>query len=127
MLHVFAGTKGNKRHVDAVITPKRLTDNLLTFAIDQANTQNVPFWCAVPLSWTRAMKTLAGEPFKNIPDHLRPLTSERFSVILIRLASAAASLMRSYRRVAMLMTIKNRMSAVVADINSRTPIPAPAL
>ncbi|KMJ80924.1 hypothetical protein ABT89_06670 [Salmonella enterica subsp. enterica serovar Typhimurium] len=97
MLHVFAGTKGNKRHVDAVITPKRLTDNLLTFAIDQANTQNVPFWCAVPLSWTRAMKTLAGEPFKNIPDHLRPLTSERFSVILIRLASAAASLMRSYR------------------------------
>ncbi|EBX1374933.1 hypothetical protein DQ824_26895, partial [Salmonella enterica subsp. enterica serovar Newport] len=55
-----------------VITPKRLTDNLLTFAIDQANTQNVPFWCAVPLSWTRVMKTLAGEPLKNIPDHFAP-------------------------------------------------------
>ncbi|KMJ39629.1 hypothetical protein ABT76_06640 [Salmonella enterica subsp. enterica serovar Typhimurium] len=96
MLHVFAGTKGNKRHVDAVITPKRLTDNLLTFAIDQANTQNVPFWCAVPLSWTRAMKTLAGEPFKNIPDHLRPLTSERFSVILIRLARYSGSFAPPY-------------------------------
>ncbi|ELV63155.1 hypothetical protein ECATCC700728_5166 [Escherichia coli ATCC 700728] len=39
----------------------------------------MPCWRGVPLTGERTTESLIGKSFENIPDHLRPLTSEEFS------------------------------------------------
>ncbi|QUJ05182.1 hypothetical protein KCP69_13775 [Salmonella enterica subsp. enterica] len=78
-----------------VSTLRRLQGNLLTFAIDRANAQNVPasgvlYHCV----WTKD-ETLAGEPFKIFGSFCAPYTLNGSGVMTSKGCKRRSIVMRS--------------------------------